>query len=281
MPTFTMSAIKKLKTIVVLPAYNAEATLEMTIAEIPFDYVDELILVDDRSEDRTVELAGVIGATHPQLRLARTKGGAKTGGKLFTIVEHDRNKGYGGNQKKCYELALAHGADIVVMLHPDYQYDPKLVKYFVEFIRDGYFDVVLGSRIRSRREALEGGMPVYKYIANRLLSAWQNIVSGRNLSEWHTGMRAYRKEVLQELNFDDFSDDFIFDTQMLFAIVARGFSIGDIPVPVRYRKDSSSINLGRSIVYGALTLLESFKFLLRRVTGSGAEQTKDRREGVR
>ncbi len=242
-----------LKTIVVMPAYNAEQTLLDTINDIPFEYVDELILVDDASKDGTVALAEKVASTHPTL-------GPK---KIFTVVRHDKNKGYGGNQKTCYRIALEHGADIVVMLHPDYQYDPKLVKYFVEFIRDGYFDVMLGSRIRSRDEALEGGMPAYKYYANRILSFIQNIATGRSLSEWHTGMRAYTKEVLQGIDYDRFSDDFIFDIQVLFAIVERGNLIGDIPVPVRYFKEASSINFSRSVRYGILTLWETAKFVVR------------------
>jgi hypothetical protein len=151
------------------------------------------------------------------------------------------------------------------MLHPDYQYDPKLIKYFVEFIRDGYFDVMLGSRIRSRREALEGGMPLYKYFANRWLTHIENMVSGENLSEWHTGMRAFSRQALEAMDFTKFSDDFLFDTQFLFALVEKKFLIGDIPVPVRYFKDASSINLRRSIVYGFGTLRETGKFLWRRI----------------
>ncbi len=236
--------------IIVLPAYNAAATLGKTIADVPMDSVSEFILVDDRSDDATVDVAQEIKRTLP---------------KPFTVHRHKKNLGYGGNQKTCYSLALSRGADIVVMLHPDYQYDPKLVRYFVEFIRDGHFDVMLGSRIRSRREALKGGMPLYKYFANRVLTLWENFVSGRNLSEWHTGMRAYSRAVLESVDFKGFSDDFIFDTQMLFGIIDKGFSIGDIPVPVRYFKEASSINLKRSIEYGLWTVWESFKFLYRRV----------------
>jgi hypothetical protein len=148
------------------------------------------------------------------------------------------------------------------MLHPDYQYDPRLIKYFVELIRDGYFDVMLGTRIRSRREALSGGMPLYKYLSNRALTLFQNLVSGQNLSEWHTGMRAYRREVLEKSGFMDFSDDFVFDTQMLFAIVRRGYKIGEISVPVRYFREASSINLWRSLRYGLLTVWEGLRHLL-------------------
>ncbi|NLE07328.1 MAG: glycosyltransferase family 2 protein [Parcubacteria group bacterium] len=239
-----------MKVVVVMPAYNAEATLEKTFRDIPFDYVDEIILVDDASKDKTVELANKIKDNYKN--------------KPFTIVVHTKNKGYGGNQKKCYDLALNNGADIIIMLHPDYQYDPKLVKYFREFIENGYFDVMLGSRIRGRQEALRGGMPLYKYFANRFLTFIENIVSGRNLSEWHTGMRAYKREVLNNIDYSSFSDDFVFDTQMLFRIVEKGYSIGEIPVPVRYFEDSSSINFSRSLKYGLVTLWETFKFLNRK-----------------
>jgi glycosyltransferase involved in cell wall biosynthesis len=184
-----------LKVIVVLPAYNAAKTLEQTVADIPRDCVDEIILVDYGSRDETVRLAESLG---------------------LTVITHEQNRGYGANQKTCYRAALAHGADIVVMLHPDYQYDPKLIKHFIGFIRDGYFDVMLGSRIRSRRETLAGGMPAYKYYANRFLTLIENLASGQNLSEWHTGMRAYTRDVLENIDFKHNSDDFVFDTQVLF-----------------------------------------------------------------
>ena len=241
-----------MKTIVVMPAYNAEPTLEKTFADIPYEAVDEIILVDDASKDGTVALAERIA-----------KGNR---GKLpITVISLLQNKGYGGNQKQCYEAALEREAEIVVMLHPDYQYDPKLIKYFREFIENGYFDVMLGSRIRSRKEALAGGMPAYKYLANRALSLIENLVTGRNLSEWHTGMRAYKRKVLEDIAFDKFSDDFVFDSQMMFAIVKNNFSIGDIPVPVRYFKEASSINFMRSMKYGLLTLWEATKFLFRKI----------------
>lgn len=232
-----------LKTIVVLPAYNAAKTLTKTVNDIPREYVDEIILVDDFSNDETVEIAKKLG---------------------LTIERHHVNRGYGANQKTCYSVALEHGADIIVMLHPDYQYDPKLIKYFVEFIRDGYFDVMLGSRIRSRQEALAGGMPRYKYFFNRALSLFENIVTGHNLSEWHTGMRAYRREVLEKIDYKNLSDDFVFDSQMLFSIIKQGFKIGDIPVPVRYFADASSINLSRSIKYGLQTIWEAIKFMFKK-----------------
>ncbi len=243
---------KHQKIIVVLPAYNAEATLARTIAEIPLDFVDELILVDDKSRDGTISAAAAL---------------SKNISKPLTIHPHAENRGYGGNQKTCYRLALEHGADIVVMLHPDYQYDPRLIKYFVEFIRDGYFDVMLGSRVRSRAETLAGGMPFYKYLANRFLTLWYNFVTGYNLSEWHTGMRAYRRGVLETIPYEKFSNDFVFDTEMLFAIAGHAFRIGDIPVPCRYFKEASSINIGRSIRYGLAGMWQSLKYLGGRVTG--------------
>ncbi len=227
---FYMYANKKI--IVVLPAYNAAATLKKTILDLP-GFVDEKILVDDASHDDTVALARELG---------------------LTVFQHEKNEGYGANQKTCYRLALERGADIVVMVHPDYQYDPRLVTYFAEFIADDYFDVMLGSRIRSRREALNGGMPAYKYYANRFLSFIENLSTGQNLSEWHTGMRAYSKEVLMSLNLKATSNDFVFDSQVLFQIVARSWRIGEIPVPVRYFQEASSINFKRSLRYGFQTL---------------------------
>jgi len=229
------------KIIVILPAYNAASTLERTVADLP-DMVDEIILVDDQSQDGTVDLAKKLG---------------------LSVFAHDKNMGYGGNQKTCYNLALKHNADIVVMIHPDYQYDPRLVKYFAEFIVDGYFDVMLGTRIRSRQEALAGGMPVYKYFSNRILTVFENLVSGRNLSEWHTGMRAYKREVLENVNWQNNSDDFVFDSQMLFKIIAKKYTIGEIPVPVRYFKEASSIDFWRSLKYGLQTLGVGIKYFFR------------------
>ncbi len=220
------------KIIVVLPAYNAASTLSKTVADLP-SLVDDIILVDDGSRDETLLVAEKLG---------------------LHIYRHEKNLGYGANQKTCYRLALERGADIVVMVHPDYQYDPRLVSYFASFIADNYFDVMLGSRIRSRREALAGGMPVYKYYANRFLTLFENLATGLNLSEWHTGMRAYSKEVLNDLRLDKLSDDFIFDSQVLFQIVAKKWRIGEIPVPVRYFPEASSINLRRSLRYGLGTL---------------------------
>jgi glycosyltransferase involved in cell wall biosynthesis len=236
---------KKPKVVVVLPAYKAERTLEKTVREIPRRVVDEIILVDDASDDGTPKLARKLG---------------------LTVKRHASNLGYGANQKTCYELALKHGADIIVMLHPDYQYDPKLIPYFVDFISKGYFDVMLGTRIRTRKEALEGGMPKYKYFANRFLTILENIVSGHNLSEWHTGMRAYRREVLENIDFHKNSNDFVFDSQVLFQIVEKGYKIGEIPVPVRYFPEASSIDFKRSIAYGIGTVATAIRFLLRKVT---------------
>lgn len=230
---------KNKKVIAVLPAYNAAKTLEQTVADIP-DVFDEIILVDDASSDNTVALAKGLG---------------------LTVIVHDQNKGYGGNQKTCYFTALNNGADAVVMIHPDYQYDPKLTRHFVEYIIDGYFDVVLGNRIRSRREALEGGMPAYKYFSNRLLTLFENVVSGQNLGEWHSGMRAYSRKVLENIDWQNNSDNFIFDSQMLFKIIGHHFKIGEVPVPVIYFKEASSINLKHSLKYGLGTVWCGIKYL--------------------
>ena len=237
---------KASKVIVVLPAYQAERTLEQTVREIPRQSVDEIILVDDASSDRTMEIAQA----------------------LHLVVErHPLNEGYGRNQKTCYSLALARGADIIIMLHPDYQYDPRLIPHFVDFIRNDYFDVMLGTRIRTRKEALAGGMPKYKYFSNRLLTIFENIVTGQNLSEWHTGMRAYSRQVLEAIDFMHNSDDFVFDSQVLFQIIEHGFRIGEIPVPVRYFAEASSINFIRSVRYGVGTVLVALRFLVRRMFG--------------
>lgn len=233
---------KQQKIIVVLPAYNAASTLALTVSDIP-KIVDEIILVDDGSHDETVAVAKELD--------------------LF-VWQHKKNGGYGANQKTCYKLALEHGADIVVMIHPDYQYDPKLITFFAQFIGDDYFDVMLGTRIRSRQEALAGGMPLYKYIANRALTIFENFVSGYNLSEWHTGMRAYKREVLEKIDWQKNSNDFVFDSQMLFQIVAKRYRIGEIPTPVRYFEAASSINFRRSLKYGLGTVLIGLKYLFRR-----------------
>ena len=233
-----------MKVTVVLPAYNAEKTLERTINDIPREIVDDVILVDDKSEDNTVELAKKLG---------------------LHDIQHKTNQGYGGNQKTCYKSALERGADIIIMIHPDHQYDPKLIKHLVNFIQEGYFDVMLGTRIRSRRETLQSGMPLYKYISNRLLTIFQNLITGQNFSEWHTGMRAYTKEVLIKIDFKQFSDDFVFDTQALFKIVENNFKVGEIPVPVRYFSEASSINFKRSLKYGIQTVGVSVGYLFRKI----------------
>jgi len=234
----------KSKVIVVLPAYQAEKTLEQTLRDIPLSVVDEIILVDDMSSDRTVEIAR----------------------KFNLIVEqHKRNLGYGANQKTCYQLALNRNADIVVMLHPDYQYDPKLIPHFVDFIQNSYFDVMLGTRIRTRKESLAGGMPRYKYFSNRILTFIENVITGQNLSEWHTGMRAYSRQVLESIDYMKNSDDFLFDSQVLFQIVEHGFRIGEIPVPVRYFAEASSINFSRSLRYGMGTVVTALKFLFKKI----------------
>jgi len=232
------------KIIVVLPAFNAEKTLEKTVKDIPMDIVSEVILVDDGSNDKTVELARSLD---------------------LTVYVHDDNKGYGGNQKTCYKVALEKGADIIIMIHPDYQYDPKVIKYLAGYIDEGYCDVMLGSRIRSRKEVLAGGMPIYKYFSNRFLTFWENLLSGQNLSEWHTGLRAYRREVLENIDFMKNSNDFVFDTEVLFQIIEKGYRIGDIPVPVRYAVESSSINFKRSLEYGILTLYIAFKYFFKNI----------------
>ena len=232
------------KIVIVLPAYNAAKTLEQTYREIPFDIVDEVILVDDASRDDTIEIANALGIKH--------------------VIRHQKNKGYGGNQKTCYAKALELGADVVIMLHPDYQYTPKLIPAMASIIAQGLYPVVLGSRILGKG-ALKGGMPLYKYIANRILTLIQNMLIGEKLSEYHTGYRAFSKGVLESLRLDENSDDFVFDNQMLSQIIYAGFSIGEITCPTKYFPEASSINLYRSSVYGIGVLLVSFKHFLQRI----------------
>jgi glycosyltransferase involved in cell wall biosynthesis len=226
--------------ITVLPAFNAERTLEKTIHEVPAGLVDEFVLVDDGSIDGTVKVAERLG---------------------IPFVVHPVNRGYGGNQKTCYQAALARGADIVVMLHPDYQYSPRLLGAMAWLVASDEFDVVLGSRILGRG-ALEGGMPVYKYVANRFLTAFENILLGVKLSEYHTGYRAFSRKVLETLPIDRNSDDFVFDNQMLAQAVAFGFRIGEISCPTRYFPEASSINFSRSVVYGLGVVKTSIAFRL-------------------
>ncbi|HTF03310.1 MAG TPA: glycosyltransferase family 2 protein [Bacteroidia bacterium] len=226
------------KLVVVLPAYNAELTLGKTYSEIPFEIVDEVVLVDDASKDRTIEVAKELGVHH--------------------IIRHEKNKGYGGNQKSCYNKALEIGADIVIMLHPDYQYTPKLIHSMAYLIANGVFPVVLGSRILGKG-ALRGGMPLYKYIFNRCLTFAQNVLISQKLSEYHTGYRAFSKEVLTGINYQVNSDDFVFDNQMLSQIVYGGFEIAEITCPTKYFPEASSINFRRSLKYGLGCMAVSLK----------------------
>ena len=231
------------KIIAVLPAYNAERTLAATLADFPSGCVDEIVLVDDGSTDRTVELAREMG---------------------LTVIVHSHNCGYGGNQKTCYRYALEHGADIVVMIHPDYQYDARVIPHAVGMIELGICDLVLGSRIRSRREAIRSGMPWWKYLSNRFLTAFENIALGQNLGDFHSGFRVYRRSVLETIPFEANSDDFVFDTQFLAQAVHFGFRLGDIPVPVRYFDEASSINFRRSSIYGIRTVLTMLGYWLHK-----------------
>jgi glycosyltransferase involved in cell wall biosynthesis len=224
---------RQTRVIAVMPAYNAERTLAATLADIPAGSVDEIILVDDGSTDRTVEVAKSLG---------------------MTVIVHPQNRGYGGNQKTCYREALARGADVVVMIHPDYQYDSRVIPHAVGFIELGICDLVCGNRIRSRAEAMQGGMPGWKYIANRFLTGFENFMLGQNLGDFHSGFRVYSRRVLETVPFEQNSDDFVFDTQFLASAVRLGFRLGDIPVPVRYFDEASSINFRRSCKYGFGTL---------------------------
>jgi len=235
------------KVVVVLPAYNAEKTLETTYREIDFNIVDDVILVDDASEDNTVEEAKRIGIKH--------------------IIRHEQNKGYGGNQKTCYDTALSLGADIVIMLHPDYQYTPKLIPSMAYIIANEVYSVVLGSRILGKG-ALKGGMPTYKYIANRILTFSENILISEKLSEYHTGYRAFSREVLEKINYHANSDNFVFDNQMLSQIVYAGFPIAEITCPTKYFKEASSISFFSSVPYGLGVLKTAFCHFLQR-TGIG------------
>ncbi len=232
----------KPKVVVVMPAYNAERTLEKTVRDIPPGSVDEVILVDDRSKDGTVALARRLG---------------------LTVIEHDRNKGYGGNQKTCYAEALRRGADVVVMVHPDYQYDARLVPIMSALISNDICDMVCGNRIRTRWEALGGGMPVYKYAFNRLLTMFENGVTGQNLGEWHSGLRAYSRRCLETVPWEKNSDDFVFDQQFLIQAAYLKLRLGDVPVAARYFREASSINFRRSCVYGLSALVCLGQFVLQ------------------
>lgn len=232
------------KVIAVLPAYNAGKTLQKTFVEIDRSLVDEVILCDDASSDNTADLAKEIGVDY--------------------IIRHEKNKGYGGNQKSLYNKALENGADIVIMLHPDYQYTPRLIPSMVNIIGEDLYPVVLGSRILGKG-ALKGGMPIYKYIANRLLTFVQNLLVSYKLSEYHTGYRSFSREVLENIRFNDNSDDFVFDNEMLSQIIYAGFDIAEVTCPTKYFEEASSINLRRSIKYGMGVLRVSLMHFLQRM----------------
>lgn len=227
------------KVVCIMPAYNAETTLEKTFRSIPKGCVDEFILTDDCSRDRTVEMAEKLG---------------------IRVIRHSVNRGYGANQKTSYDAALESGADVVVMIHPDYQYDGRITPAVIGLLATGNCDVILGSRIRTRRETLEGGMPVYKYLSNRLLTIFENMMLGQNLGDFHSGYRAYVREVLETVNYRANSDDFVFDTQFLAQAAYHEFRIGDVPIPTRYFDEASSINFRRSSKYGLQTVGVMFKY---------------------
>jgi glycosyltransferase involved in cell wall biosynthesis len=230
------------KIAVVLPAYNAEKTIQRTVDEIPLEIVDDIILTDDASSDNTANLAQKLG---------------------LHVIRHDKNRGYGGNQKTCYEAALSRGADIVVMLHPDYQYTPRLVTAMASMIAYDQYDCVLASRILGHG-ALRGGMPLYKYISNRILTFIQNVLIGQKLSEYHTGYRAWSRAVIERLPLLCCSDDFVFDNQIIVQAVHFGFRIGEISCPTKYFEDASSINFKRSVVYGIGVIATALQFLLKK-----------------
>ncbi len=232
------------KVVVVLPAYNAALTLEQTYREIPFDLVDEVVLVDDASRDDTSEVGKRLGIKH--------------------VIRHEQNKGYGGNQKTCYKTALDLQGDIVIMLHPDYQYTPKLLTAMISIIGNDLYPVVFGSRILGKG-ALKGGMPMYKYIANRFLTLSQNLLMNQKLSEYHTGYRAFSGEVLRSLDLSRNSDDFIFDNQMVAQIFYKGYEIGEVTCPTKYFEEASSINFSRSVTYGLGVLKVSFLYFLAKL----------------
>jgi len=231
------------KTIIVMPAYNAERTVERIFRDIPEGCYDECILVDDCSKDRTCEVAEKLG---------------------ITVIRHKKNRGYGGNQKTCYRAALDRGADYVIMLHPDYQYDARVIPASVDIMRNGICDVLLGNRIRTRREALDGGMPLVKYLANRGLTLIENVWLAQNMGEMHSGFRAYTRKVLETIPFERNSEDFVFDSQFLIQTVYFGFKMGDLPVPVRYFDEMSSISVPRASKYALLTLVTLLQYSMHR-----------------
>ncbi|HXD85409.1 MAG TPA: glycosyltransferase family 2 protein [Urbifossiella sp.] len=232
------------KVIAVLPAYNAQTTLAATLADFPPGCVDDILLVDDGSRDDTVKIARDMG---------------------LSVIAHDKNTGYGGNQKTCYRYCLEQGADVIVMIHPDYQYDARVIPHAVGIVELGICDVVLGNRVRGRKETLRCGMPWWKYVSNRGLTAFENLMLGQNLGEFHSGFRVYRRSVLETIPFERNSDDFVFDTQFLVQAVHFGFRIGDVPVPVRYFDEASQINFRRSTKYGLQTLTTVGKYWMNRI----------------
>ncbi|MDO8259928.1 MAG: glycosyltransferase family 2 protein, partial [Candidatus Magasanikbacteria bacterium] len=232
---------KSPKIIVVMPAYNAEKTVRATYEDLPKDLISEVILVDDASKDKTIQKAKDLG---------------------ITVYTHENNKGYGGNQKTCYDEALKRNPDIIVMVHPDYQYDAKLVGVLCEAIVNGRADIMLGSRIQTRNQVLAGGMPLWKYFANRFLTLGENLAMGLNLSEYHTGYRAFSSKVLKTIPYHKFSDDFVFDQQILISALSYKFNISEIPVPCKYFRDASSINFVRSTKYGLSTIYTVIRYLL-------------------
>lgn len=231
------------KIIVVLPAYNAAKTLEKTVSEIPLDLVDDIILTDDYSNDNTIEIAQKLGIQH--------------------IIVHDTNKGYGANQKSCYQKAFELNADIVIMLHPDYQYTPKLIPAMCSLVANDLYDVVLGSRILSKG-ALKGGMPLYKYISNRVLTFIQNVLMNQKLSEYHTGYRCFKAQFLKQIDFENNSDDFVFDNEIVAQLCYKNARIGEISCPAKYFEEASSINFSRSIRYGLGVLRVSILYFLQK-----------------
>lgn len=231
------------KVVIVLPAYNASATLEKTYNDIPKKYQENVLLVDDFSNDDTINVAKKLN---------------------IQVIQHKKNLGYGGNQKTCYENALKMNADIIIMIHPDYQYDPKLIPAMVEMINSGNYDCILGSRIIDG-QAMAGGMPLYKYISNRALTLFENVATGAKLSEYHTGMRAFKSKILKKIDYKKNSDDFIFDNQMLLQILALKFRIGELSIPCKYFSEASSVNFRRSIVYGLGCVYWSLIYLLGRL----------------
>jgi glycosyltransferase involved in cell wall biosynthesis len=232
------------KVVCIMPAYNAASTLEKTLQSIPAGCIDEFILTDDCSRDNTADIAERLG---------------------MTVFRHTVNGGYGANQKTCYDAALERNADVIVMIHPDYQYDGRITPAVVQLLATGTCDVILGSRIRTRKEVLEGGMPIYKYLSNRFLTGFENIMLGQNLGDFHSGYRAYVREVFETIDYHKNSNDFVFDTELLAQAVYHGFRIGDVPIPTRYFDEASSINFKRSTKYGLQTIAVMLKFHLQKM----------------